>query len=165
MKINIAYSQQGKPQFIHYNRGTQESPMWASLPFNSDTKEFEPQSPMDFTLMSEVEALEEWQTLDLSDRPAATDASTPLEPNYSGLTTAVRETPVFGKAYIASKTNADILSALAFFMAALNTNAFTMQDLMFALNDLHRAMGTIWTEDDINYINSSLRNNNFNFQI
>ncbi|PIG94592.1 hypothetical protein [Gloeocapsopsis sp. IPPAS B-1203] len=165
MKINISYNQQGQPQFVHFNRGTQESPMWASLPFNSDIKEFNPRSPMDFTLMNEVEDLAEWKALDLSDRPAATDTNTPLEPDYPGLTAAVRDTPIFGKAYTIAKSNSDVLSALSFFMAALNTNVFLVQDLEFALKDLRRALEDVWSQEDINYINQSLLTNNFNFQI
>ncbi|AFZ31643.1 hypothetical protein Glo7428_3156 [Gloeocapsa sp. PCC 7428] len=163
-KLRISYSILGNPWLIHYNRGSENNPMWATLPFNPSTKNFEPQSELDQILLNEIQALPEWETLDLSDRPPSND-STVAEPNFAGLAAAVRDTPVFGKAYMASKSNSDILSALSFFMSALNTNVFTIQDLEFALKDLQRALGSIWSQEDSDFINLSLQNNGFGFQI
>lgn len=69
-KIKVSFSSNGKPDSVYLNRGTDSDPMWASLPFNPTTKTFNPTKQIDFQLLAEAQALPEWATLDLSDRPS-----------------------------------------------------------------------------------------------
>lgn len=85
-------------------------------------------------------------------------------PNWNNLVNSVRSTPVFGKVYMASKTDTQINTAFTLLLSAL-TNSHNMNDLIFALTDLKSAMGVMFVQTDIDFINQSLSSNHFPFTI
>ncbi len=159
-KLSISYSESGSPLTVHYNRGTQSDPMWATLPFNPATKVFEPKSKIEQILLSEAQQLDDWEHLDLSDIPL-TLAEQIEPPNYQQLAASVRNTEVFGKVFQLSMSDVAINGALTFFMAALNPAVFVKADLYSALSVLHQLMTGVWNEDDIDLINTALADNGF----
>jgi hypothetical protein len=86
-KLKTSYSSDGKPATIHLNRGTETDPMWATLPFDSTTKTFIPQTELDQQLLRETQQLGEWKTLDLSDRPP--ELTPPPLPDWNKFRTSI----------------------------------------------------------------------------
>lgn len=72
----IGYTNAGKVASVNFNRGIGGSPMWASLPFDSNSKTFVAKNEMDQLILSEAQSSSEWP-LTLSDRPPTPEISQP----------------------------------------------------------------------------------------
>lgn len=156
--IKHIYNNFGHLELVYYNCGTLDNPMWATLPYNSKTKTFEPQSDLDKQLLAEAQSLPEWATLDLKDEtPIATSLP---EPNWVGLLNDLRATPVFGKVYVASKNNLSVNVAYTLLLSTLTATEPNINDLIFALHDLKANMPELET-DDIEFINQVLAKYHF----
>lgn len=118
MKVKLYYSSSGAVVSVHLNRGTEDNPMWAGLPYNPQLKIFEPQTDIDKQLLAEAQALPEWKTLDLSDRPP-TPAPSPA-PNWETFRTAIMTDPAYNRIRLATLgTPADLGGTRLESMAAI----------------------------------------------
>ena len=174
LEFKISYTDKGNVLCIHFNRGSETEPMWATLPFNPQTKRFEPQSDIDKQLLEEAQSLPEWVKLDLSDR--APTPIPPPAPDWAGLLNDLRATPVFGKVYTASKNNLAINVAYTLLLSTLTATEPNINDLAFALKDLKANMQPnitasnasltaniqqYLTAEDLNFINGLLSKHYF----
>lgn len=93
MRIKSSYSSKGIVESIHFNRGTELVPMWASLPFDPFSKKFIPNTELEQQLLDEAQQLSEWATLDLSDRPPTLKDDEPIPPNWSDFRKSILADP------------------------------------------------------------------------
>lgn len=90
------------------------------------------------------------------------DSSMPvITPNWQGLTSKLRGTALFGKVYVAAKTDLNINVPFTLLTATLNSGNPNFNDLQFALFDLRGNMGSSLLESDIDQLNEVLADNNF----
>lgn len=91
--------------------------------------------------------------------------------DWKEVVTAVRGSQLFYKVYEAVKNFKDIERALTVnapytvLLACLNSSDPVLDDFKFSLTDLKKAMTGLFTEEDIDEINSILSKANFDFQI
>lgn len=86
-------------------------------------------------------------------------------PNWQGLTSALRGTPLFGKIYATSKSRLDVNVTFTLMSSTLNSSNPNIGDLQFALTDAKNTMGDLLSIGDIAGLNAVLAENNFNFQL
>jgi hypothetical protein len=67
MQLRVIRSDVGAVMGVELNPGGDENPFWMPLPWNVETRQFEPQTASHNNLMTIAQGLPEWETLDLSD--------------------------------------------------------------------------------------------------
>lgn len=88
----------------------------------------------------------------------------PSAPDWVGLLSEVRGTPIFAKVYAASKLSLPIQSAYTLLLSTLTSTEPHINDLAFALQDLKANMLNL-NADDIKFINQTLAKYHFPISI
>lgn len=158
-KFRISYNESGKPLEIHYNKGS-DSPMWATLPFIASSKTFSPKNEIDQILLSEAQALPEWATLNLSDRPP-----TPviLPPDFATFARIV-ERSSFWKGKIRKTLQDKAFTELVNMMGVIaiaGTTPERIQDLLSLWNEVVASLsvGVTIAASDITFLNTTATDN------
>lgn len=160
MKIRVVRNNLGVVDSVYLNVGD-ENPSWASLPYDAAQKKFSPQTPIDQTLLSMAQAIEEWANLDLSDQEPE---PVPLQPtwSYAKFEAAVTDTPLFAKSLTSTNAN-----EFALLLATIRTDTIPaekrLSNFAFSLNQVVLGLPEPLNEEELEQLNLTLKKCGFPF--